>query len=109
MTGFLGYHALAPAVHGFHHRDGALLLDIALRIALPLLGAAADHEYLPYALLTGAGDAGASAGAAAAVAIDALVLSWDTRRMQPERAASVWSPRLCVGPRGVTAGLGGAF
>jgi hypothetical protein len=63
VTGFLGYVVLAPAVHGFHHRDGALLLDMALRIGLPLLGAAASsHTYLPLALFTPAGGAGATAG-----------------------------------------------
>lgn len=73
VTAFLGYVALAPAVHGFHHRDGALLLDMALRIALPLIGAvASSHDPLPLALFTGG--QGEAAGVCSAIAIDALLL-----------------------------------
>jgi hypothetical protein len=111
VTGFLGYVAIAPAVHGFHHRDGALLLDMALRIGLPLLGAvASSHTYLPLAFFTPAGGAGELAGVCAAIGIDALLLSWDTRSMHADdTASSAWSPRISLGPQGATAGVGGTF
>lgn len=116
VPGFLGYIAGGPAVHGFHHRDGALLADLGLRIALPLLSGAAaiaSEHCSPEQLFCPLAQAmtGAAVGAGAAVLVDALLLSWDPRTTTSpaDDARGGWSPTVAVGPRGVTAGIGGAF
>jgi hypothetical protein len=117
VPGFLLYIGGAPAVHGFHHRDGALVADLALRIALPIagafLGAAGarcdEATDLPGLCREAAGARGAMGGMTMAAAIDALGLSWERRTVPATARGPAWSPTVALGPHGMSAGIGGAF
>ncbi|HEX8789786.1 MAG TPA: hypothetical protein VF765_02460 [Polyangiaceae bacterium] len=109
VTGFLGYVAVAPAVHGFHHRDGALLADLVLRIALPIAAeSAASRAFAAWAVVQPYGSGASAAGAGVAVALDALLLAWDRRGSRSDTGRS-WLPRACATPNGVSAALSGTF
>jgi hypothetical protein len=104
---------LTPAfIHASHGRHGAAAASVALRLGLPLLGAVigtsacTDSGGENWCL--GPPAVGFAAGALAAVAIDDIGLSWETRPVAPR------APRVQVGfaPRadhGMTFTVAGAF
>lgn len=78
-----GYLLGAPVVHAIHGRPLRGLLDLGLRLGMPLAGAivVGGSEYLAtrnkgLPLLTFS-VLGAAGGAVAAMAVDATVLAWD--------------------------------
>ncbi len=118
-----------PLVHGAHHRDGIGLLDVLLRVAVPVLPALfvwaaaspviakacgfgdTQCEYVGVATL---GLIGAAVGMVSAAALDA---NWLAREpASPEShgtsasASGVrWAPLLGATPGGAHLGVGGSF
>jgi hypothetical protein len=122
--GYLVFLAGGPAVHAAHHRDGALVADVVLRLAVPVaagfVGMSTAHcatqsstlgDALYEALCPMAGfGVGAEIGMLATSVFDAIVLGWESRPVHVEaRAHPAWSPTLAMGAHDVAAGVGGVF
>jgi hypothetical protein len=127
-AGLAGYALGGPAVHLGHDRVGVAFADLGIRLGLPLIMAAigagidvATSQPCGGAdiCVQGLGGAliGLWAGHATAVVLDAAVFSvapvsspspsQDEARAAPAPLRFV--PSLAIGPRGVSAGVGGSF
>lgn len=111
--GYLGaggilYVITGPAVHGAHHRGGAALASLALRVGLPLIGAgagAASHcEGDDFCAVEGAAR-GMLGGAIVASVIDIGALSWERVDESGESAAVQWSVSPIVDAKTGSKGL----
>jgi hypothetical protein len=123
VVGYLGYVVGGPIVHGVHHRDGALVLDLLLRLTAPIAGFAIGAASARCAAPPSTGDnalsdafcplaggvAGVEVGMLAVSLFDATVLGWDSVPAHRELASRALAPTLAVTPGGGIAGLGGSF
>jgi hypothetical protein len=125
VTGGLGGYALGgPFIHMEHHRSYRGALSLALRVGLPIVGAAVgawSATCTPGEWFCGVGEgvAGFAIGAGAAMVIDsAFIVPWsDSATSEPARAATAsrpspglhLSPRLVATPDVTMVGVGGFF
>lgn len=114
VAGLMAYVFVPPTIHGTHGRAGAALGSLGLRVGAPILGAvvasaSCDRDREPYGCL-GAAAAGAVAGCALAVTLDATLLARERQPApkRPRRAFRI-SPDLRATKDGASAGVLGVF
>jgi hypothetical protein len=114
--GVIPYVVGAPVVHGFHRRMGTVLGDVALRLALPTVGAfvggviASPHCSSGDAFCLADGIIfGLYGGAGVAMALDAAVLAYEKPRPSATSKNVRWGPTVAVDHRGASVGIAGAF
>jgi hypothetical protein len=115
------YLAGAPVVHALHGQLDVAVEDAALRAAFAFvglfggagIGAAActpcDTGFAPLGAAVVGGALGLLVGGAGAMAFDAAVLAYEPHKRRPSSDRTQWTPIAVIGPRGVAAGVGGAF
>jgi hypothetical protein len=119
VAGYLGYLVGGPIAHGAHHRDGALAVDLLLRLTAPVAGFAigassarcatpASTSSDAFCPLAGA-VVGLEVGMVAVAIFDAAVLGWDSVPVHGELARPAVAPTFAVTSGGGIAGLGGSF
>ncbi len=109
-----GYLLGAPIVHAIHGRPLRGLVDLGLRLGMPLAGASllggarylATRESGPSLLTFSV--LGAASGAVTAVSVDATVLAWDDAGARKQNAFSI-SPTLRFFGKEKTFGLVGMW
>jgi hypothetical protein len=119
LVGYLGYVVGGPIVHGVHHRDGAVAVDLLLRLAAPFAGFVVGTDNVHCAPPGGSledtfcklngGVMGAEVTMIAVSLFDAMVLSWGSEPVPPEAARQTVAPTFALTSGGGVAGLGGSF
>jgi hypothetical protein len=110
IAGFGLYLIGGPAMHWRRDRFDTALVDLAVRVVAPLVGALGGFVMNASSGAFGAASLGLLLGGIVAVGADAAVVSWEPPpQVEPQRPFVRWMPVIGAARGGPVAGIAGTF